>query len=118
MWSPDSSPQRELCTLLSRTKLTAFQGAKRLKEIREIVTGCLGSLTSTVEYTKGFMKLYTGDRELWDLAEDLYISLLDSTEAMLIWLERKSISMYCPEAVERIIDLDNRPWPRLDFQAR
>lgn len=42
------------------------------------------------------MKLYPGDRELWDLAEDLYISLLDSTEAMLIWLEKSSSSRLYP----------------------
>ena len=48
---------------------------------------CLGTLTRTVEGTKSFQKLYSGDRRLWETAESLYIALLDAVQEILAWLD-------------------------------
>lgn len=55
--------------------------------MREQVLNCLGSLTRTVEGTKSFQKLYSGDRRLWEAAECLYIALLDAVQDILAWLD-------------------------------
>lgn len=55
-----------------------------------MVLDCLGSLTKTVQGTKGFQTLYNGDRKLWEAAEALYLALLDAVEAMLAWLDENA----------------------------
>jgi hypothetical protein len=55
--------------------------------VREQILNCLSTLTRTVEGTKGFQKLYTGDKELWEAAESLYIALLDAVQDILAWFD-------------------------------
>ena len=55
--------------------------------MREQILNCLSTLTRTVEGTKGFQKLYTGDKELWEAAESLYIALLDAVQDILAWFD-------------------------------
>ena len=55
--------------------------------MREQILNCLCTLTRTVEGTKGFQKLYTGNKELWEAAESLYIALLDAVQDILAWFD-------------------------------
>lgn len=57
-----------------------------------MVLDCLSSLSTTVQNTKEYMLLYRGDKILWNLAENLYIALLDAAEGMLVWLDQHSSS--------------------------
>lgn len=55
--------------------------------MREQILDCLGTLTRTVEGTKGFQQLYSGDNRLWETAESLYVALLDAVQDILAWLD-------------------------------
>lgn len=55
--------------------------------MREQILNCLGTLTCTVEGTKGFQQLYAGDKKLWESAESLYLALLDAVQDILAWLD-------------------------------
>jgi hypothetical protein len=64
-----------------------YQAASRTAKVREQILNCLGTLTRTVEGTEGFQKLYTGNKELWEAAESLYIALLDAVQDILAWFD-------------------------------
>lgn len=55
--------------------------------MRGQVLSCLGTLTKTVEGTKSYQKLYSGNKELWEAAEGLYIALLDAVQDILAWFD-------------------------------
>lgn len=55
--------------------------------MREQILNCLGTLTRTVEGTKGFCQFYSGDKRLWEAAESLYLALLDAVQDILAWLD-------------------------------
>jgi hypothetical protein len=64
-----------------------YQAASKIAKVREQILNCLGTLTRTVEGTKSFQKLYSGDRRLWETAESLYVALLDAVQDILAWLD-------------------------------
>ncbi|KAM0718472.1 hypothetical protein Q7P37_005542 [Cladosporium fusiforme] len=80
-------PDGEYTFILCGALTLVFNAAKRIAKVREQILNCLGTLTRTVEGTKGFQQLYSGDKRLWETAESLYLALLDAVQDILAWLD-------------------------------
>ncbi|KAI9699205.1 MAG: hypothetical protein M1820_007284 [Bogoriella megaspora] len=64
--------------------------ASSLKQVRERILRCLGSLLEVVSDTKSYVNIYNEDREVRESAEKLYVGILMSVQDMMEWLDTKA----------------------------
>ncbi|KAL0253482.1 hypothetical protein SLS55_010461 [Diplodia seriata] len=69
-----------------------MQAAIRMKEVRDKVFKCLARIPEVVEYTKGYLRLYRDDADLHQIAQDLYVAILEAVEDMTAWFNEKAYS--------------------------
>ncbi|KAL1616704.1 hypothetical protein SLS54_008271 [Diplodia seriata] len=69
---------------------SAMQAAIRMKEVRDKVFKCLARIPEVVEYTKGYLRLYRDDADLHQIAQDLYVAILEAVEDMTAWFNEKA----------------------------
>lgn len=67
-----------------------MQTATRKKEIREKILETLDSLSDTINHTVSEIKLYSGDSELKDHSEQLYMGILDFVRHCTTYLSKSS----------------------------
>ena len=65
-----------------------------MKEVRERILSCLDGLSKVVKKTESYAQIYYEDQELWDIAQELYVGILEGVEGMTEWLDSNAYSKF------------------------
>lgn len=69
---------------------TAFQTAKRKKDVRVKILEVLDSLSETISHTKAEIRMYSQNQNLRDKSEALYMAILDFARFAAAYLNKSS----------------------------
>ncbi|KAL2193831.1 hypothetical protein P885DRAFT_63606 [Corynascus similis CBS 632.67] len=69
---------------------TAYQTAKRKKEVRVKILEVLDSLSETISHTKAEIRMYSRNQDLKEKSEALYMAILDFVRLVAAYLNKSS----------------------------
>ncbi|KAI9656585.1 MAG: hypothetical protein M1821_004792 [Bathelium mastoideum] len=80
-------PDGEYTSIICGALTLLFNAAKRLHKLRKRIMTCLTSLLAMVKGVRTRLELYPGNSMLFTAAEDLYITILEAAEKMMMWID-------------------------------